>query len=161
MLTRRNMLKMGGLSITALGLGKCAVSSDDKASGSQLENMVGGVEPLGPEDFEMRLDKASELMRVHGIDGLLLTLRISAPGKPPTQLVAKADMTMAAVPWIEPLQNSVMMEVGGMITHGAIVAREYGIPAVVGVDQATTRLQTGQRIRVDGSTGQILVLGET
>ena len=46
-------------------------------------------------------------------------------------------------------------EVGGMMTHGSVVAREYGIPAVVGVDAATTRLQTGQRVRVDGSAGTI------
>ena len=52
-----------------------------------------------------------------------------------------------------------VMEVGGMMTHGAVVAREYGIPAVVGVDQATRRLQTGQRIRIDGSTGIIQVIG--
>ncbi len=54
--------------------------------------------------------------------------------------------------------GGLVMEVGGMMTHGAVVAREYGIPAVVGVDQATQRLQTGQRIRVDGSTGIIQVL---
>ena len=42
-----------------------------------------------------------------------------------------------------------------MMTHGAIVAREYGIPAVVGVHQATTIMQTGQRIQVNGSTGEI------
>lgn len=48
-----------------------------------------------------------------------------------------------------------VMEVGGMMTHGAVVAREYGIPAIVGVDQVTRRLKTGQRIRMDGSTGQI------
>lgn len=49
-------------------------------------------------------------------------------------------------------------EVGGMMTHGSVVAREYGIPAVVGVHRATTRLATGQRIRLDGSTGVIEVL---
>lgn len=54
--------------------------------------------------------------------------------------------------------GGLVMEVGGLMTHGAIVAREYGIPAVVGVHQATTRLQTGQRIQVDGSTGEIRVL---
>jgi phosphohistidine swiveling domain-containing protein len=53
-----------------------------------------------------------------------------------------------------------VMEVGGMMTHGAVVAREYGIPAIVGVDQATRRLQTGQRIRLDGSTGQITMLDQ-
>jgi pyruvate,water dikinase len=51
--------------------------------------------------------------------------------------------------------GGLVMEVGGMMTHGAIVAREYGIPAVVGVHQATTILQTGQRIQVNGSTGEI------
>ncbi len=54
--------------------------------------------------------------------------------------------------------GGLVMEVGGMITHGSVVAREYGIPAVVGVHQATTRLQTGQRVRVDGSAGRITVL---
>ena len=53
-----------------------------------------------------------------------------------------------------------VMEVGGMMTHGAVVAREYGIPAIVGVDQATTRLHTGQRIRINGSSGDVLLLEE-
>jgi phosphohistidine swiveling domain-containing protein len=51
-----------------------------------------------------------------------------------------------------------VMEVGGMMTHGAVVAREYGIPAVVGVERATQRLTTGQLVRVNGSTGAIVIL---
>lgn len=54
--------------------------------------------------------------------------------------------------------GGLVIEVGGMMTHGAIVAREYGIPAVVGVHQATTRLQAGQEIQVDGSTGRVRLL---
>jgi pyruvate,water dikinase len=54
--------------------------------------------------------------------------------------------------------GGLVMEVGGMMTHGSVVAREYGIPAVVGVSQATERLQTGQRIRVDGALGRITIL---
>lgn len=53
-----------------------------------------------------------------------------------------------------------VMEVGGLMTHGSVVAREYGIPAVVGVDRVTGRLKTGQRVRVDGSTGQVTILEE-
>ena len=49
-------------------------------------------------------------------------------------------------------------EVGGMMTHGSVVAREYGIPGVVGVHEATTRLRTGDRIRLDGSAGTIELL---
>ncbi len=55
--------------------------------------------------------------------------------------------------------GGLITEVGGMMTHGSVVAREYGIPAVVGVHQATTRLKDGQRIRVDGTAGKIVVLG--
>jgi len=55
--------------------------------------------------------------------------------------------------------GGLVMEVGGMMTHGAVVAREYGIPAVVGVHDATQRLTTGQRVRVDGSSGRVTVLG--
>jgi pyruvate,water dikinase len=54
--------------------------------------------------------------------------------------------------------GGLVMEVGGMMTHGSVVAREYGIPAVVGVHQATIRLKDGQRIRVDGTTGKIHLL---
>ena len=51
--------------------------------------------------------------------------------------------------------GGLVMEMGGAMSHGAVVAREYGIPAVVGVPDATERIATGQRITVDGSTGTI------
>jgi phosphohistidine swiveling domain-containing protein len=54
--------------------------------------------------------------------------------------------------------GGLVMEVGGLMTHGSVVAREYGIPAVVGVDRATERLQSGMRIRVDGSSGRVEIL---
>jgi len=54
--------------------------------------------------------------------------------------------------------GGLITEVGGMMTHGSVVAREYGIPAVVGVHQATTRLKDGQRIRIDGTAGKIVIL---
>ena len=54
--------------------------------------------------------------------------------------------------------GGLVMEVGGLMTHGSVVAREYGIPAVVGVHNVTSRLQSGQRVRVDGSTGEVAVL---
>ncbi len=49
-------------------------------------------------------------------------------------------------------------EVGGLMTHGAVVAREYGLTAVVSVDPATTRIRDGQTIRVDGAQGIVEVL---
>ncbi|MCB0216482.1 MAG: phosphoenolpyruvate synthase [Chloroflexi bacterium] len=55
---------------------------------------------------------------------------------------------------------ALVMEVGGLMTHGSVVAREYGIPAVVGVLEATRRIQTGQRLRVDGNRGFVQILAE-
>jgi pyruvate,water dikinase len=49
-------------------------------------------------------------------------------------------------------------EVGGLMTHGAVIAREYGLPAVVGVEQATRRIRDGQRIRVHGTEGYVEIL---
>jgi rifampicin phosphotransferase len=51
--------------------------------------------------------------------------------------------------------SGLVMEMGGAMSHGAVVAREYGIPAVVGVPDATERITTDQQIRVDGSAGEI------
>ena len=55
--------------------------------------------------------------------------------------------------------RGLVTEVGGMMTHGSVVAREYGIPAVVGVHEATRRLKDGQKIRLDGSAGKITLMG--
>jgi pyruvate,water dikinase len=49
-------------------------------------------------------------------------------------------------------------EVGGLMTHGAVIAREYGLPAVVGVEQATQLIQDGQRIRVHGTEGYVEIV---
>ncbi|MFI0738718.1 rifamycin-inactivating phosphotransferase [Streptomyces sp. NPDC021100] len=49
-------------------------------------------------------------------------------------------------------------EVGGLMTHGAVVAREYGLPAVVGVERATRLIRDGQRIRVHGTDGYVEIL---
>lgn len=54
--------------------------------------------------------------------------------------------------------GGLVMEMGGANSHGAVVAREYGIPAVVGVREAVTRIKTGERITVDGSTGAVTTL---
>jgi pyruvate,water dikinase len=54
--------------------------------------------------------------------------------------------------------SALVTEVGGLMTHGAVIAREYGIPAVVGVEGATGRIRDGQRIRVDGTAGYVEIL---
>jgi pyruvate,water dikinase len=54
--------------------------------------------------------------------------------------------------------QGLVTEVGGLMTHGAVIAREYGLPAVVGVDNATKLIHDGQTIRVNGTDGYIEVL---
>lgn len=54
--------------------------------------------------------------------------------------------------------KGLVTEVGGRMTHGAIVAREYGLPAVVGVENATKIIKDGQRIRINGTEGYVEIL---
>ncbi len=54
--------------------------------------------------------------------------------------------------------KGLVTEVGGLMTHGAVIAREYGIPAVVGVENATRLIKDGQRIRVNGGNGYVEIL---
>ena len=54
--------------------------------------------------------------------------------------------------------TGLVTEVGGLMTHGAVIAREYGLPAVVGVQQATQLIRDGQRIRVHGTEGYVEIL---
>ncbi len=56
--------------------------------------------------------------------------------------------------------KALVMETGGVLSHGAIVAREFGLPAVAGLPGVTQRLKTGQMLRVDGGRGTVTIVGE-
>ncbi len=75
-------------------------------------------------------------------DGDILVTAFTDPGWTPLFISIKGLVT----------------EVGGLMTHGAVIAREYGLPAVVGVENATRLIQDGQRIRVNGTEGYIEIL---
>jgi phosphoenolpyruvate synthase/pyruvate phosphate dikinase len=57
--------------------------------------------------------------------------------------------------------KGLVTEVGGLMTHGAVIAREYGLPAVVGVEHATRLIRDGQRIRVHGTDGYVEIQHDT
>ena len=65
-----------------------------------------------------------------------------------------ARPTLGGAP-IFPLISGLVIERGGMLSHGAIVAREFGIPAVVDARQATTRIAHGSQLSLDGDTGHV------
>ena len=75
-------------------------------------------------------------------EGDVLVTKFTDPGWTPLFLSVKGLVT----------------EVGGMMTHGSVIAREYGIPAVVGVENATKLIREGQRIRINGSEGYVEIL---
>jgi rifampicin phosphotransferase len=54
--------------------------------------------------------------------------------------------------------TGLVTEVGGLMTHGAVIAREYGLPAIVGVEHATQLIRDGQRIRINGTDGFVEIL---
>ena len=83
------------------------------------------------------LHDASESDRLHAGD--VLVTRQTDPGWAP----------------IFPLVSGLVIERGGMLSHGAIIAREFGIPSVVGVKEATRRIAHGSRITVDGNRGLV------
>jgi len=56
------------------------------------------------------------------------------------------------------IAGGLVLERGGILSHGAIVAREFGIPAVVGVESATKRILGGEYLSVDGHRGEVVIL---
>ena len=71
--------------------------------------------------------------------------------------VLVARMTTPAWTSLFGMASAVVTDVGGPLSHSSIVAREYGIPAVLGTGVATQRLTSGQRIRVDGDAGTVTI----
>ena len=73
--------------------------------------------------------------------------------------VLVTESTSEAFNILLPLLGAIVTDNGGLLSHAAIVAREYGIPGVVGTREATERIADGVRVRVDGDAGEVTVLG--
>ena len=73
--------------------------------------------------------------------------------------VLVTESTTEAFNILLPLLGGIVTDNGGLLSHAAIVSREYGIPGVVGTREATQRIANGVRVRVDGDTGEVTVLG--
>ena len=73
--------------------------------------------------------------------------------------VLVTESTTEAFNILLPLLGAIVTDSGGLLSHSAIVAREYGIPGVVGTREATERIADGVRVRVDGDAGEVEVLG--
>ncbi len=90
-----------------------------------------------------RSPRSSHSVALHRLeDGEILVAPITAPSWAPVFPKIRACVT----------------DIGGMMSHAAIVCREYGVPAVTGTGFGTTQIKNGQRIRVDGSAGTVEIL---
>jgi pyruvate,water dikinase len=91
----------------------------------------------GPARVILRADRSEQVL-----PGEILVAPFTDPGWAPHFLQAAA----------------IVMDKGGLLSHGSIIAREYGIPAVVNVGPATRTIQTGQTVHVDGTRGEVRIL---
>ncbi len=98
--------------------------------------------PVSTGVIEGRARVILQLEEANIEEGDILVTKFTDPGWTPLFVSVKGLVT----------------EVGGMMTHGAVIAREYGLPAVVGVDGATRLIRDGQRIRINGSEGYVEIL---
>ncbi|MDH6677916.1 pyruvate,water dikinase [Rhodococcus sp. LBL1] len=114
--------------------------SDDDESGDNLRGMAAS--PGVVEGIARVVTSSDELALVQ--DGEILVAPVTAPSWGPIFGKIKATVT----------------DIGGMMSHAAIVCREYGLPAVTGTGSASTQIKTGQRLHVDGTKGVVTILGE-
>jgi pyruvate,water dikinase len=137
--------------------------------------------PVVPPDFKVRMGpfdmSAFETQRRNVPDGTTLGGFAVSPGRvtAPASVIRSPDDfsrmepgTILVCPTTTPAwtplfsqARGLVTDVGGVLAHGSIVAREYDIPAVLGTGVATQRIRSGQRIRVDGNAGTITLLDAT
>jgi len=98
--------------------------------------------PVSAGIVEGRARVVTDMARAGLEEGDILVTAYTDPSWTPLFLTAAALVT----------------EVGGLMTHGAVIAREYGLPGVVGVERATRLIRDGQRIRVNGIAGYVEIL---
>jgi rifampicin phosphotransferase len=134
--------------------------------------------PVVPPDYKVRMGpfdmSAFETQRRNIPDGTTLRGFAVSPGQvsAPASIIRSPDDfsrmerdTILVCPTTTPAwtplfsqARGLVTDVGGVLAHGSIVAREYGIPAVLGTGIATTRVRSGQTIRVDGDAGTVTLL---
>lgn len=98
--------------------------------------------PLSPGSYEGQIRVVFDPSNSKLQEGEIMVTESTNPAWTPLFITAKG----------------LIMEYGGPVSHGGIVAREYGIPAVVGISSATSVLQDGQRVRINGETGTVEIL---
>jgi phosphohistidine swiveling domain-containing protein len=114
-------------------------AADDRDAGSSLTGFAGSPGVVeGPARVILEIERLGELE-----PGEILVAPVTSPSWTP--VFGKIGAAVS--------------DIGGIMSHAAIVSREYGLPAVVGTGNATSRIKTGDRLRVDGDRGTVTILG--
>jgi rifampicin phosphotransferase len=108
---------------------------------ASADGVLEGV-PISPGVARGRVKVLRHATEKELLPGEILVARVTDPGWTPLFINA----------------GGIVLEIGGALQHGAVVAREYGIPCVSGLEDATSRLQDGQLVEVDGTQGQVHLL---
>ena len=124
---------------------------------SEGEAVIASYERIGRNDKNRLYGVAASPGVIEGIAKVVTD--------PNREVVNKGEILIAKFTdpgWTPLFLNAagLVMELGGILTHGTIIAREYGMPTVVGVENAVSKIKTGDKIRVDGSGGYIEFLKE-
>lgn len=114
------------------------LGSDDEGAENELTGMAAS--PGAVEGIARIIHSPEEVNDL--VEGEILVAPITAPSWAP----------------VFPKIQACVTDIGGMMSHAAIVCREYGVPAVTGTGFGTNKINTGDRIRVDGSTGKVTIL---
>ena len=112
---------------------------------------------LKPDDREAIRALSAEIRRTLEAIAIPDDLDLAAADLAPGDILVTAYTDPSWTPLFVAI-GGLVTEVGGLMTHGAVIAREYGVPAVVGVEQATRLIRDGQRIRVHGTDGYVELL---
>lgn len=159
--------------LTRLAEGKAPAGYFEKAEGNRTRRAITLSLPLPTVIYSDDLEAIGRDLAIGAVD-LLQGVPLSA-GVVEAKAWVLSDLSAAEMPhepyilvcpstdpaWV-PLfvhARGLVMETGGMLSHGAIVAREFGLPAVAGIADVHRRLKTGQRLRIDGATGTVQVVG--
>ena len=122
--------------------------------------MRGRSKPSPPADCHPRVDAITGFAGAAGIvEGTVRRLDRPEDGclLQPGEILVTVTTNVGWTP-LFPRLGAIVTDVGAPLSHAAIVARELGIPAVVGCGNATMRLKTGDRVRVDGGAGTVTIV---
>ncbi len=138
--------------------------ADDAKNGEGKIPLLGDIPVIGNLFKESSKTSSKTVVRGLSVNGGIyegVARRIDGPSQFDRLQQGDVLVTRSTAPYFNvvlPLLGAIVTDRGGQLCHAAIVAREYGIPGIVGTKEATALIPDGARVRVDGGSGEITIL---